>query len=226
MPNEYVTKIIRQSDNKEFFLLSGPRCKKCGEVLRKEVYETCYPCGFNKQLQYLYEGIFFGYYDQGSRSTLLSKELIKFKSDSKYADGLAELLEIAYRQKNVPLDLLVPVPPRKNRGTNYNPPTLLAQKFGEKISIESDEILYFNRITKKMTECNSKKDRAENIAGAISLSPQGDLDGKSVCVVDDIFTEGSTINECAKILKNAGVNYVYGIFVGRSVPGYEKEYIC
>jgi len=226
MSKEYVTKIIRQSDNKEFFLLSGHRCKKCGEVLKKAEYETCYPCGFNKQLQYLDEGIFFGYYDQESRSTLLSKELLNFKTDSNFAEGLAELLEIACRSKNTSLDLLVPVPPRKNRDTNYNPPTLLAQKFGEKIDIKSVESLYFNRITKKMTELNSKKDRMKNISGAISLSPKVNLEGKVIGIVDDIFTEGSTINECAKILENAGVKYVYGICVGRSVPGYEKEYIC
>lgn len=226
MSKECVTKIIRESDSKEFFLLSGHRCKKCGVVLREDGYETCYPCGFNKQLQYLYEGIFFGYYDQGHWSTLLSKELLNFKTDSNYAGGLAELLEFAYKPKNISLDLLVPVPPRKDRDTDFNPPTLLAQKFGERIGIESIEVLYFNRITKKMTDLESKEDRKKNIEGAISLLPEVNLVGKVIGIVDDIFTEGSTINECAKILKNAGVKYVYGICVGRSVPGYEKEYIC
>jgi predicted amidophosphoribosyltransferase len=207
-------------------MLSGHRCRKCGEIQRDEQYDTCWPCGFEKQLQYIDGCIFFGYYDQDNKSTTLSKELLNFKSNSEYGEELSELLEIAYKQKHIPLDFLIPVPPRKGRETEFNPATILSQKFGEKIGIATIEVLYFNRETRKMSEIKLKEERKKNVDGAISFIPGTPLSGKIIGIVDDIFTEGSTVNECAKIIKQEGVKYTYGLCVGRSVPGYEREYLC
>lgn len=55
-------------------------------------------------------------------------------------------------------------------------------------------------------------ERVKNIKEAFSIGKNSEkISGKNVALFDDIFTTGSTVNECAKILKKIGANNV-GIF--------------
>ena len=55
---------------------------------------------------------------------------------------------------------------------------------------------------------NSKEDRISNIKGVFSISNSYVVNKKRVIIFDDIFTTGSTVNECAKVLKQSGVKKV------------------
>ena len=55
-------------------------------------------------------------------------------------------------------------------------------------------------------------ERTKNIKGAFKTGKNSEkIVGKNVAIFDDIFTTGSTVNECAKIIKEIGANSV-GIF--------------
>lgn len=116
--------------------------------------------------------------------------------------------------------ILIPVPLHKKR-LNYrgfNQAELIAretlQQYGGKAEILS--ILSRVKNTSQQAKLN-KKERVENLAGAFEVT--GDLtllNGKICFLVDDVCTTGSTLDNCAKVLKEFGVNRVYGLVVARA----------
>ena len=68
----------------------------------------------------------------------------------------------------------------------------------------------------------TKQEREKNILNAFStnkksggVSDTPPLPGKKVFLVDDVYTTGSTMEECAKVLKNAGIKNIWGIAIAR-----------
>ena len=53
--------------------------------------------------------------------------------------------------------------------------------------------------------------RARNVAGAFEVRRKNRLAGRDICLVDDIKTTGATLNECAKVLKQAGASRVFAL---------------
>ena len=61
----------------------------------------------------------------------------------------------------------------------------------------------------------SGKQREENTKGVFSVKTKELINGKKIVLVDDIYTTGSTMEECAKVLKTVGAKEVLGIVVAR-----------
>lgn len=57
--------------------------------------------------------------------------------------------------------------------------------------------------------------RKENLKGSIEINNKYDIKGKKILLVDDVYTTGSTLNECTKVLKKAGASCVYCLTVAR-----------
>ena len=58
----------------------------------------------------------------------------------------------------------------------------------------------------------NKEDRIQNIQGVYELKNQQLIENKKILLIDDIYTTGSTVNECSKILKQANPKRI-GILV-------------
>jgi len=63
----------------------------------------------------------------------------------------------------------------------------------------------------------SRRERRLNLTGAFELSRRKDVEDKTVLLVDDVFTTGATLNECAKILKSNGARRVNVLTLARVV---------
>ena len=77
---------------------------------------------------------------------------------------------------------------------------------------------------KKSTESSfvlSRKGRRRNMAGAFEIS--GDVRGREVLLVDDIYTTGATVRECARVLVRAGAAKVWVVTVARSQKGFIRR---
>ena len=68
----------------------------------------------------------------------------------------------------------------------------------------------------------SEKERKENIKGVFTLAEKEKVVGKNILLVDDVFTTGSTMEECARVLKEGGAKKVIGIVVARAKPGKDN----
>ena len=111
---------------------------------------------------------------------------------------------------------LVPVPlcVKRHKMRGYNQALLLANAVGRYLDMPVENALTRVRETtvqKKM----SPKERAENVRGAFAVTPGANIAGRSFILVDDVFTSGSTANECAKTLTDAGAQSVDVLVVAR-----------
>ncbi|HYD18442.1 MAG TPA: ComF family protein [Patescibacteria group bacterium] len=61
----------------------------------------------------------------------------------------------------------------------------------------------------------SRKERHENVRGAFAVNEKANLRGQNIVLVDDVFTSGATLNECARVLKKAGAGEVYVLTIAR-----------
>ena len=102
-------------------------------------------------------------------------------------------------------DTIIPVPiskkRRKERG--YNQSELIAKEMAKNLGIEynTDCLIKVKNIVEQ-SKLN-KEERQKNIQGVYELHKQNRLQNKKILLIDDIYTTGSTVNECCKILKQA-----------------------
>lgn len=108
-------------------------------------------------------------------------------------------------------DIIMPVPmyAKKKAIRGYNQAELLAKCLANEIGIiqYKNDILLKILDTKKQSTLN-KKERSQNLIGAYKIQNAEILQNKNIILVDDIFTTGSTANECSKMLKQAGANKI------------------
>lgn len=121
--------------------------------------------------------------------------------------------------------VLIPVPldRKKLKERGYNQSEELAKELSKILQIPViSDILIKIKITKPQMEL-SKEQRGKNLEGAFAISHCGKgnsptkqfIVGKKIFLVDDVYTTGSTMEECAKTLKEAGVKSVWGIAIAR-----------
>jgi ComF family protein len=111
-------------------------------------------------------------------------------------------------------DLLVPVPlhPKRIKHRGFNQALLLAQAFpGVPVAREA---VVRTRHTAPQVGLNPKE-RKDNVKGAFAVPDPGLVKGKNVLLVDDLFTTGSTVRECARVLRKAGARQVEVLTVAR-----------
>lgn len=204
----------------------GELCDECwGELNRQIAGEYCPGCGRDvsrfavfrgKCPQCLREDNYFdGIIRVGVYGAVLQNSILAFKNGKTNLAGFLGMLAASAFQaaelKNK-IDAFVPVPlhwtRRLKRG--YNQTLLLASKISEPDKIISDELVRIRR-TKMQSEYISFAKRRKNVEGAFALRSDHSLAGKTVCLVDDIKTTGATLNECSRVLKQAGVAKVYGL---------------
>jgi len=113
----------------------------------------------------------------------------------------------------------IPISKDKKKTRGYNQAELLANHLASYFKIRSDND---NLIKTKKTKSQVgllKEERKQNLKGAFMLKTPNHIQGKTIFLVDDVFTTGSTMFEAAKTLKQAGAQKVYGIVVAREPLG-------
>ncbi|MBN2270040.1 MAG: ComF family protein [Sedimentisphaerales bacterium] len=116
------------------------------------------------------------------------------------------------------IELLVPVPLHWSRRLvrGYNQSLVLAKKLRhERARINTDLVRV--RRTRFQPTMQTAAARARNVKGAFAVRKGHGFAGRAVCLVDDIKTTGATLNECAKMLKEAGASKVFALVL--SVAG-------
>ena len=131
----------------------------------------------------------------------------KYTGIRKYARGFAELfVKESSLVQALEIDAIVPVPiaPSRRRKRGFNQALDFAQAISKLTGIQVIDCLVRNRETKPQASCNLEE-RYTNIKGSISCNIDKDKIKKNISnilIVDDIYTTGSTVNECCKALKS------------------------
>jgi len=133
-------------------------------------------------------------------------------------------LESSFEQATV---LVVPVPlyKGKRRQRGFNQAELVAQAAlksrAGRFEIAPD-ILQRVRDTHSQIGLTSNQ-RRENLRGAFAVSSPAELIGREVLLVDDVYTTGTTVTECARVLIRAGASNVWVATVARTLKLASNE---
>ena len=194
-----------------FTYVKGPFCARCGKELADEEGQICEGC--RRIDNGLSGGAALFHYNETARASMGK---FKYEGRCEYADFYAEELAARYREKILSWkpQRIVPVPVHKSRlkERGYNQAAELALRLGKALDIPVDlDLLKREKRTAAQKELGAGE-RAENLKGAFTASRSAE--GLSaVLLVDDIYTTGLTMKNCAEALKAAGVKKVYGCAV-------------
>jgi len=180
-------------------------CKKCKIKLNNIVQnkiDKYTDRNFEKHLYiFKYEGI-------------IKEKLINFKFNEKpyiykvFINFLIKNKKICRFLKSY--DIIIPVPIHYNRKVTrgYNQSALIAKDLAKNLNVRYEDKILFKRVNNKPQSTKNKEDRKENVIGVYYTKNEYKLLNQKVLLLDDIYTTGSTVNECAKVLKIAGAKKV------------------
>jgi len=142
--------------------------------------------------------------------------LLKYYGKISLAGPMARLM-ISSLGSLPPIDLIMPVPlhSARLREREYNQSLLLAHRLSTHFHIPlTFTTLIRTRQTTPQTAL-SRKDRLKNLRRSFAVTSPESIKGKTILLVDDVFTTGTTVNECAKTLRKAGSGDVYVVTLAR-----------
>ena len=113
-------------------------------------------------------------------------------------------------------DLIVPVPLHAGRlaERGYNQAALLARELSRGVSVPIDETALVRRKATLQQALLKAVERRENVRDAFVC--RSDMAGRSVALVDDVATTGSTLEACAAALRAAGATSVWAFTLARA----------
>lgn len=202
--------------------VSEPQCARCGHPFLSEtenfaaIHQLCGHCLQEKRPLFKLRRFAF-VYDNFAKNLILG---FKFMDKTLYAETLANMLRRAgtdiWAQKP---DLLVPVPIHRRRlvERRYNQSALLVKYLAKQTGIAADyTTLQRIRYTVPQVELSGAA-RRNNLRHAFAVKNAAVIRGRKVVLIDDVETTGSTLNECAKVLKKAGAKEIYALTLARPI---------
>lgn len=185
--------------------INAPVCQKCGKPQSFE--RICFQCKLSLPSYTAARSL--AAYEGPYRQAIIQ---LKYKGNGGLGEMLANSMFEFIKGLKWDIDLLVPVPLGKQRlkERGYNQVSLVAKPLAWGLGLEyKPEALSRKRETKSQIGL-SREERKRNVKGAFIANKNVAI-GKNVLVMDDVFTTGATMNECAKALLSAQASRVFGI---------------
>ncbi|MBN1326064.1 ComF family protein [Candidatus Falkowbacteria bacterium] len=160
----------------------------------------------SKILQDLIHGYKYKYLQE--ISGILADIMIRYLNENK-------ILEIFCINKENSIFLPVPLHKKRYLNRGFNQSELLIKHLRDYLQIPAQKFLLRRKNTQSQVDLK-KIERQSNVKDAFILINSDRLDkNKKVILIDDVVTTGSTLNECAKVLKQAGFKEVYGLVLAQ-----------
>ena len=193
-----------------------PGCADCLEKLPRIEPPVCRFCGHSRadctcgRRRRHYDRCAAPFYYEGpaKQAVLFLKE----EKDPHRVEVLADEMAAVVRREygDIAFDGVVPVPMTEAelKARGYNQSLLLAAALNERLDLP-----LWQPLVKQFETAPQKSlpamERSGNVLGAFDLKAGWNVEGASVLLADDVVTTGSTVEECAKILKIYGAAEVY-----------------
>lgn len=213
----------------EMHPIRGRVCSVCGERVLAAYAEPeedgLRRCPVCRRLDRPFaRAVAYGSYDDGLRELI---HLLKYNGVRPAADVLGRMLveavapiEPYFAEAKI---LVIPVPlfrgKRHQRG--FNQAELIARRAlkvrrGRERFALATEVLLRTRDTRSQIGLTSHQ-RRENMRGAFAVNRASEVIGGEVLLVDDVYTTGTTVSECARVLRKAGASQVWVATVARTL---------
>ncbi len=191
--------------------ITGNTCKVCGVNLSSG--DVCIEC---KSAGHKFEKCFCAMKYAGRPKHALQKfKLAGFKY---IGFALSGLLEEYFNSIDIPFDMIIPVPNHPNRlkERKFNHLDIMLDKISKSYGRVYKDILVRVKDTPHQTGLD-REHRISNLHSAFKVTDKAKVKHKIILLVDDIFTTGSTLDECAKTLLKAGAYKVFAMCLCRSI---------
>ncbi|HLB33795.1 MAG: hypothetical protein A3F67_07950 [Verrucomicrobia bacterium RIFCSPHIGHO2_12_FULL_41_10] len=195
--------------------LSDYICSICSHQLNipQEDFTCCENCG-DRNLHFV-AGVSAFRHD-GLVSQLLYQ--FKYGGDQSLKKVMGEFIDVALneeRLQGVLFSAVVPVPlyRLREREREFNQARLIAEEVAGRLLCPVENLLQRVKPT-SMQALSDRKQRIQNLKGAFAIKSHQLLSGNYL-LVDDVLTTGSTLDECAKVLLQAGASKVWAVTVAR-----------
>ncbi|MCZ2126434.1 MAG: ComF family protein [Anaerolineales bacterium] len=143
---------------------------------------------------------------------------LKYRRGMALGDALAAAMTDFTRRLDWSADVLAPIPlgQKRMRERGYNQVAMIAKPLALSLGMQ-----YAPRLLTRQKETRSqvglsREERRENVREAFSADVK--IQGKTVLVMDDVSTTGSTLSSAAQALRVAGAKEVYALTVARALP--------
>lgn len=196
---------------RSFPRLSAPVCQVCGRPLRgpPDLVFTCVRCRHRRDPVRVRA---FGRYEGRLRDAV---HALKYRGRLALAEplgrGLAEVVAADPVLSSADAAVPVPLHPRRHARRGFNQAEELARYLGRPVRTALVRV----RDTPSQTELD-EDERRRNVRGAFAV--RGSVRGLRVVLVDDVVTTGSTLAECAAVLRAAGAAHVGAVAVAMALP--------
>lgn len=140
---------------------------------------------------------------------------IKFRKGRRYGCHLTWLLnQVNVFSRLGRIDSVIPVPlsPERLKVRGYNQTEVIFHPWAQARQLPWCNGLHRLKATLPQWEL-TLAERRKNIKGAFQVTRPEIVQDKQILLVDDLFTTGTTMNECAKVLKKAGAKRVVGLAI-------------
>ncbi len=212
----------------QFLPISSPLCPSCGipfqtQEDRDHVCQECIarPRRFvSARSAAAYDGIL--------RTAV---HLLKYEGKIQLARPMGRLLFPLFRQlmDQRPVDRILPVPLHTSRlrKRGFNQADLLIREWKQLLAREEPDKEFppirrgwLKRVRKTPPQTGmGKEERRKNIRGAFQVEPRANVKGKWILLVDDVYTTGATLDECARSMLSAGAAGILALTVARTLQG-------
>lgn len=198
--------------------ISTPYCKRCGLPFAESVPAgdkmLCPNCVKQKKspLGMCRSAV---KYDEHSKNTILA---LKFLDKTENAAIFAKWLKLAGKDIfEDGADLLIPVPLHYRRlvSRRYNQSALLAAQLSKLTGLEVNTSALIKHKPTKPQASMSGSERLKNVKGVFSVKYPEAVRGRHVVLIDDVYTTGSTVKECAAALHAAGAAQIDALTIAR-----------
>ena len=189
------------------------RCPRCHEFVSKSKmwHEKCLLETILIHSTKIESSLAISKYRGGTRELITD---LKFNGRKSRIKVIEILLERAFESSNIlqkfiskPNLIAVPIPlhPEREKLRGFNQADLIFRNWLKLHGVEMQCLL--KRVVETAPSFKlSAEERMKNISGAFEL--EGDVNGKSILLVDDILTTGTTVMECSRILKLGGAKSI------------------
>ena len=204
-------------------------CWHCGEALGMESdwfasqfsaeEALCTPC---RMVPPVFErAVAFGVYEEELRILI---HLLKYERVRAVAKPLGAMLAQAIKTLGLTGDVAlvaVPLYPAKERQRGYNQAILLADAVGRLVKDDELRLQSGHGLLRRLRDTESQfaltpKGRRTNLKGAFAVPDPAKVAGRTVLLIDDIYTTGATARECAQVLRRAGAARVFVATLARA----------
>ena len=116
-------------------------------------------------------------------------------------------------------DLIVPVPlhAQRLRWRGFNQSVLLGRQVSRRYNVRLDPFVLRRKTATPPQTQLTEEERRRNVRGAFELNLARPVKGKTILLVDDVYTSGATVNECSRALRRGGAKKVFVLTLARAI---------